>query len=52
MNLGMQLYHGFASPPDLASVLRKKNGVTNANTTIHKARVSLMVVATSRALTP
>ena len=31
MNLGMQLYHGFASPPDLASVVRKKNGVTNAN---------------------
>ena len=52
INRGTQLYQGFASPPDLASELRKKKGVTSANTTIHNARVSLMVVATSRALTP
>lgn len=52
MNRGMVLYHAFVSPPCWARVVRKKNGVTNAKTTIHKARVSLMVVATSRALTP
>lgn len=51
INRGTQLYQGFDSPPALASELRKKKGVTNAKTTIHKARVSLMVVATSRVYT-
>ncbi len=49
MKRGTQLYQGFDIPPDSASDLRKKNGVTNAKTTIHKARVSLMVVATHMA---
>lgn len=52
MKRGTQEYQGFVAPSAAASCLRKKNGVTRASTTIQSARVSLMVVATSRALTP
>ena len=44
---GTHLYQGFEPPSvDAANDLRKKKGVTNAKTTIHRARVRLMVVAT------
>ena len=53
MKGGTHWYQRFVGPSvEAASVWRKKNGVTKASTTIHRARVSLMVVATSKALTP
>lgn len=52
MNLGTHEYHGFCLPLSAVNDCRKKKGVTSARMTIHKARVSLTVVATSKALTP
>ena len=51
INGGMFLYHGLDDLLSLVGDLKKK-GVITTNITIHKARVSFMVVATSNALTP
>lgn len=51
IKLGIVLYHATRFSPSFTGV-RNKKGVTTASTTIHKARVSFTVVATSRADTP
>ena len=52
MKRGTQEYQGFVVPSAAASCLRTKNDVTKTRTTIQNTSVSLMVVATYKALTP